>query len=536
MSIKKYTNFEGINLKTENEGKFIGKEDFVIISKNETEETDFGDCHYDVMEVSVYDINNNLLPQESGNTVAFIRSGDIKNYLYNITKGNVALGDGRGQRELAIDVEKLLTDLGFTNGILRVNINFVRSRVGTENSMRRAWIQEISPSRTEIRIVPLKTSNQYFTDINYEELDKLKNLNKDFKYYRRSILDSLNSFDNIFTKSIDTYLQTKYGDDFFNILRKDFGLRQFDDFTKKIYEDFKTSVTYYLTNRYYDIEQSNYGKTSEMRFDDCEQYDFNTLTAEIQVILFKCIHINSTFLKRRDITITELPKEFKEVDLTPHLSQTIIPQPQIVQVANDVEPPKVVAVPPQEVSVPQAKNTYYYSIKNASSLRSMVFKFVDAGGTAVQKTLAAGQVLEICAQENTVSTSEVTGPTVLGTEASPVKPKTKSETQIDNARYGSDDDNDYTISKGQPCDKVQIGVDAPVYQPPKQETTYTPEIPIRETIPPKSTTTSTIPPKSGTVTGNTKDTSSTMSARSGETNPITSETLSGTYGGRALVN
>jgi len=36
MSIKKYTNFEKINLKNDNEGKFLKEKDNVIISKYET--------------------------------------------------------------------------------------------------------------------------------------------------------------------------------------------------------------------------------------------------------------------------------------------------------------------------------------------------------------------------------------------------------------------------------------------------------------------------------------------------------------------
>jgi hypothetical protein len=98
--------------------------------------------------------------------------------------------------EIAIDAERLLNDMGFENGILKLNINFVRSKVGTENATRRVWIQEISPSRQEIRIVPLKTNNKYFDDINAKELESLKNLNKDFKYYKKSILDSINKFEN----------------------------------------------------------------------------------------------------------------------------------------------------------------------------------------------------------------------------------------------------------------------------------------------------------------------------------------------------
>jgi hypothetical protein len=85
MSIKKYTNFESINDKSQNEGQFLQAEDLFIISKNEIEDTDFGDCRYDVMEVSVYDINSNLLPQKTGNNVAYIKKHDIKNYMYSLT-------------------------------------------------------------------------------------------------------------------------------------------------------------------------------------------------------------------------------------------------------------------------------------------------------------------------------------------------------------------------------------------------------------------------------------------------------------------
>ena len=103
MSIKKYTNIEAIDNKSSNEGQFLQADDLFIVSKNEIETTDFGNCKYDVMEVSIYDINNNLLPQNTLNNVAYIKSGDIKNYMYQITtKG--------GQKELAIDIEKLLND------------------------------------------------------------------------------------------------------------------------------------------------------------------------------------------------------------------------------------------------------------------------------------------------------------------------------------------------------------------------------------------------------------------------------------------
>lgn len=316
MSIKKYTNIESINSNSENEGKFIEDKDLFILSKNEIEKTDFGVGKYDVMEVSVYDVNNNLLPQKSGNNVAYIKSSDIKNYLYNLTNAG-------GQKELAINVEKLLNDLGFTNGILKVNINFVRNKVGSENESTRVWIQEISPSREEIRILPLKTKDENINKITNTQFKNLKSLNKDFNYYKTELLNTLNSFDNVFLTKIDSHLETKFGKDFFAILKKDFGLNDFATFRNKIFEDFKNSTTYYLTNKYYTIGDSNFGKPSEIRFEDFEVYDFNMLISEIQTILNRCIDFNTKILKRRTSNITQLPKEFAITELRKQIQNNI---------------------------------------------------------------------------------------------------------------------------------------------------------------------------------------------------------------------
>ena len=308
MSIKKYTNIEDINNKTSNEGKFIQKDDLFILSKNEIEKTDFGVGKYDIMEVSVYDVNNNLLPQKSGNKVTYIKKGDIQNYLYNLT-------NKAGQREIAINIEKLLNSLGFTNGILKVNINFVRNKVGSDNELQKVWIQEISPSRNEIRVLPLKTKDENINNITNRQFKNLKSLNKEFLYYKNAILDSLTSFDNTFLTKIDSYLETKYGKDFFNLLKKDFGLTRFDLFRTKIFEDFKISVSHYLNNNYYTIGESNFGKPSEMRFEDFEVYDFNMMLSEIQKILNNCIDIHSKVLKRRNVELKQLPKEFEVAEL-----------------------------------------------------------------------------------------------------------------------------------------------------------------------------------------------------------------------------
>ena len=316
MSIKKYTNLDLINNNSTNEGRFIDDKDLFILSKNEIEKSDFGMGKYDVMEVSVYDINNNLLPQKSGNNVAYIKKGDIQNYLYNITNKG-------GQKELAINIEKLLNDLGFTNGILKVNINFVKKKVGSENELTRVWIQEVSPSREEIRILPLKTKDSNINLITNTEFKNLKSLNKDFVYYKTSILDSLDSFENAFLTKIDSYLETKFGKNFFTILKKDFGLSKFDNFRTKIFEDFKLSVEYYLNNKYYNITESNFGKPDTVRFDNFDVYDYDMMLSEIQKILNICIDVNSKILKRRNIETKQLPKEFAITELQKQIQNNL---------------------------------------------------------------------------------------------------------------------------------------------------------------------------------------------------------------------
>jgi len=307
MSITKYTNFDAVNQKTENEGKFLQLEDNVIVTKNEIETADFGECKYDVMEVSVYDVNNNLLPQKTGNKVAYIKYSEIGNYLYSITNRG-------GNKELVINYEKLLNSLGFEAGILKLNINFARYKIGSENELERVWIQEISPSREEIRILPLKTKQKNISEKNEKEFKNINQLNKDFKYYKKSILDSLNNFDNNFLEKVDSILETKFGKDFFKTLKKDFGLNKFSEYRKKIFEDYKQSVSHYLNNKYYDIGQSNFGKPSEVRFEECEVYDFKSISDDLKNILFLCINTNLKVLKRRDISVTSLPKEFAKVE------------------------------------------------------------------------------------------------------------------------------------------------------------------------------------------------------------------------------
>ena len=115
----------------------------------------------------------------------------------------------------------------------------------------------------------------------------------------------------------------RFGKDFESILRKDFGLSNFSAFKKRIFLDFKTSVAYWLTNKEYIISESNYGKPSIIRFEDCEQYEFSKLKLEIQNILRNCIDYNTKTLNRRSINIKVLPKEFEITELKKEIKDLV---------------------------------------------------------------------------------------------------------------------------------------------------------------------------------------------------------------------
>jgi len=432
MSITKYTNFEQIDSRKENKGDFLLKDDLFIVSKTETEEADFGDCKHDVMEVSIYDVNNVLLPNKTGNNIAYIKPNDMRNYMYDIVNSG-------GQKELAINVEKLLKDLGYSNGILKVNINFVRNKIGTDNELTRVWVQEISATREEIRILPLKTKDNTINKNTKKEFKNIHNLSKDFKYYKRNILDALDKFEAGSLSVIDDSLVAKFGKDFREVLRKDFGIRDLDTFHKRIFENFRDSVKHWVNNKYYDITQPTFGKPSEIRFESCGQYDFNMLMGEIQSILNNCITFNTKALQKRKVDIKQLPKEFAIVELRKQIQNNLdtfntkidikrniyVPEKVDVTVTGTSELPPIKTIkevtvventptptPPPASTAPPAPTApnevaYEYTISNyhPSENRTFVLRQLGINGV-ISYVLAPGEQRTVCAIENSVSIAE----------------------------------------------------------------------------------------------------------------------------------
>ena len=59
-------------------------------------------------------------------------------------------------QEYFIDTEKLLKEAGYSNGVFKTQITLLNRRLGSEPRLfDKVWTHEISPSRTEVRVLPV---------------------------------------------------------------------------------------------------------------------------------------------------------------------------------------------------------------------------------------------------------------------------------------------------------------------------------------------------------------------------------------------
>jgi hypothetical protein len=237
MSIGIYTNEDELNRRLTNTGKYLEPKDEFIISQNLTENTSFGLCDNDIIEFSVYDINNNLLVQNDGSSIRYIEYPNTLKYI-STTQTN----------EIAVNVRMLLEESGFSSGLLKANINFVRKKAGDASSLRRFYIQEISATRQEIRVAPLVVlGDTETTDLNLQDVVDMQELNVDNTTYLAHINQVLSTSETIVAQQARQYLDELFPEvdsDYIEmVLRQDFGMnKDLDSFIVSIYKNIQELV------------------------------------------------------------------------------------------------------------------------------------------------------------------------------------------------------------------------------------------------------------------------------------------------------
>jgi len=245
-----------------NKGYRVSSDDRKIFEEGNLQSF-FGLGDSDAIEFIVYDSNDNQLPQKAvnGKTVRYVplTSSNISDYIL-IAEGTV-LQKFQFPNEYFIDAERLLREAGYDNGIFKTQVTLINKRVGSDSDEDKLWISEISPSRTEVRLFPIKNAKVKYPEL--EERFALFVSNKDFR--DDTIIEAFKVIEQIDSNVIGTYLKTKYGENWISKMSGEFKIKNFDEFTNKINTKFREAASYELTNRISDINDINYGKRKQTK-------------------------------------------------------------------------------------------------------------------------------------------------------------------------------------------------------------------------------------------------------------------------------
>jgi hypothetical protein len=272
----------------------------------------------DVIEFRIYDISNNLLQQTNGINVRYIHKNDLPKYL----KSDI---DKITQEKIFdIDVEKLVREAGYGNGEFKVSFNFVKNYVGNEDKKQRVWIHEISPSRSEIRVMPL-LGDEFFAN---QKITKRYNafLNKanELREVVTSIENAIDSIEINISDLIDNYFVSKHGQRWLDIVLRDyqFNNTSYKAFKQKIFTDFKNSVYYQFNGKYFDINSGGYGSDSSTPFDLNEFYTKDEIYSMLSNRLSESIDYNAKTIAQYDIP--QSIKEITQQDTDSQLLQSLL--------------------------------------------------------------------------------------------------------------------------------------------------------------------------------------------------------------------
>ena len=243
----------------DNKGYRINSKDRQIFEEG-TLQSFFGFSNSDMIEFILYDVNDNQLPQgEFGELVRYIpmTSENIKDYF--LIAENTEFQAFRFPSEYFIDAERLINEAGYDNGIFKTQITLLNKRVGFESPNEKLWVKEISPSRTEVRLLPIINEVSKKTDLlpRYDIMKSGSDFRDDIIPYIASFVESINP------SEVSGFIKKTYGEKWYNNFISEFGINGLDTLVTKIYNKFRDAVLYEFANRNSSIGDINYGKKKE---------------------------------------------------------------------------------------------------------------------------------------------------------------------------------------------------------------------------------------------------------------------------------
>ena len=313
----------------DNKGYRISSKDREIFEEG-TLQSFFGFSDSDMIEFIIYDANDNQLPQgESGDLVRYIplSSENIKDYF--LIADGTQFQAFNFPNEYFIDAERLINEAGYNNGIFKTQITLLNKRVGFDNLNEKLWIKEISPSRREVKLLPIKNEVSSQTDL----LTRFS-IMVNGSSFRDDIIPYIGEFvEKIDPKEIDTFIKSIYSDKWYNKMISEFGIKGFDVMMTRIHKKFAEAMKYEFLNRNSYIGDPNYGNKKPSK--DSLSLSKEAVYKTAQRILIECIEL---YLPQRTIqpTTTQENEFDKSRDRVGKIIQSresdVVIQPKIPQI------------------------------------------------------------------------------------------------------------------------------------------------------------------------------------------------------------
>ena len=240
-----------------NKAYLINSKDREIFEKGDYQSF-FGLSKSDAIEFIMYDVNNNQLPQQSANNqlVRYVplTTDNIKDYF--LIASNTVLQKNKLPAEYFIDAERLIKEAGYNNGIFKTQITLVNHRAGSNKPYDKLWIQEISPSRKEIRLQPLAKGVEANAELKkrYDIFVYDNNFREDTQPFIDSILAKIKPED------ISNVITNKYTSTWFTRMRTEYSLSNFSTFVTNTHAKFLEACKFEFSNKESNVTSPNYGQ------------------------------------------------------------------------------------------------------------------------------------------------------------------------------------------------------------------------------------------------------------------------------------
>lgn len=384
----------------------------------------FGISDNDAIEFVVYDANDNQLPLRNGARVRYITlsTENIRDYIL-IPEGTV-FQRYQFPKEYFVDVERILKDEGYQSGIFKTQVTLVNKRVGGDTPDNKLWISEISPSRTEVRLFPIKKDG-----IVLDDLQKRYDLfYRDGTFRDDTITFAVNFIDKINPQKISSFIRGKYSERFFKKLKAEYKISDFEIFSNQVYSKFVESCLYEFTNRHSQVYDVNYGQPRKTKpplqlskndvVEICKRLLMNAVSFSTSI---PNVNSKTTFDAGNNDSFDEvgyvlqrLQSDTKIDTSSPQLERKEIIKPKAtnvdLQIAADIKketPASPVASTPNNDApyVTPKVYAYNYTISNyGTEARRFTWKKIGLNGID-EITLNPKEQRTICAIEGTVSVS-----------------------------------------------------------------------------------------------------------------------------------